>query len=224
MPTCYSLEVAEEPAQRDEFKCFCLDCRYPLRGLTNHVCPECGRGFDLKDPTTFSPTASRWSWAVPYDAICAHVFSLPLLLLLLDVQQRPVRRGYFHSSWYLDQLAALETVLFGIGLIVFLAVHIHPQRRTPGTVLLPIVLTAALTIAWFSRSTAVIFVLCASIACTLLMARKAFVASAWWSRRLAGLAAIICLSGTFVLLQHLSLEHADIINYWTYWFWTPQRF
>ena len=32
---------------------FCLDCDYPLDFLDVNRCPECGREFDLQDPTTF---------------------------------------------------------------------------------------------------------------------------------------------------------------------------
>ena len=30
----------------------CLDCNYPLQGLTSHCCPECGRPFDPAKPWT----------------------------------------------------------------------------------------------------------------------------------------------------------------------------
>lgn len=39
----------------------CLGCSYSLRGLPEHVCPECGRAFDPKDPSTYR----RGTW-VPY--------------------------------------------------------------------------------------------------------------------------------------------------------------
>ena len=32
----------------------CRGCDYPLRGLTEHRCPECGRPFDPSDPTTMN--------------------------------------------------------------------------------------------------------------------------------------------------------------------------
>ena len=32
---------------------FCAKCRYPLRGLPEPRCPECGEGFDPYDPHTF---------------------------------------------------------------------------------------------------------------------------------------------------------------------------
>ena len=33
---------------------FCLGCTYPLDGLEEHRCPECGRAFDPADPDTFA--------------------------------------------------------------------------------------------------------------------------------------------------------------------------
>lgn len=39
----------EDPARR-----ICLDCRYPLIGLRDTRCPECGRLFDPSDPSTYS--------------------------------------------------------------------------------------------------------------------------------------------------------------------------
>jgi hypothetical protein len=46
----------------------CLDCRYPLKGLPESRCPECGRAFDPSDPETFrsSDGPSFWqSWGRP---------------------------------------------------------------------------------------------------------------------------------------------------------------
>jgi hypothetical protein len=38
----------------------CLSCKYDLRNLGEHRCPECGRAFDPDDPATFvSPISSR---------------------------------------------------------------------------------------------------------------------------------------------------------------------
>jgi len=33
---------------------FCLGCKYPLDGLAEHRCPECGRPFDPADSTSFT--------------------------------------------------------------------------------------------------------------------------------------------------------------------------
>lgn len=35
---------------------YCLGCNHPLRGVTEPVCPECGRGFDPHDPRTTGET------------------------------------------------------------------------------------------------------------------------------------------------------------------------
>ena len=45
----------------------CLDCAYCLIGLTQPRCPECGRPFDLTDPSTYStkPPFVRWRLWLP---------------------------------------------------------------------------------------------------------------------------------------------------------------
>lgn len=48
----------------------CGGCNYPLRGLAEPRCPECGRGFDPNDPRTMNlgrPTTAlaRWALAPP---------------------------------------------------------------------------------------------------------------------------------------------------------------
>jgi len=47
----------------------CLDCNYPLRGLAEPRCPECGRAFDPADAHTFNPgrPMPRWTrwWLKP---------------------------------------------------------------------------------------------------------------------------------------------------------------
>lgn len=40
----------------------CLNCSYPLRGLTGPRCPECGRPFDPTDPTTMNVGRSLSPW------------------------------------------------------------------------------------------------------------------------------------------------------------------
>ena len=38
---------------------WCVACGYDLRGLRGGRCPECGRGFDPKDPATFRRSRRR---------------------------------------------------------------------------------------------------------------------------------------------------------------------
>lgn len=53
------------PSSSSQTMC-CSGCGYALTGLESHICPECGRGFDPLDPTTYSfatheRTASPWA-------------------------------------------------------------------------------------------------------------------------------------------------------------------
>ncbi len=48
-----SAAASPAPAVTDRY---CKKCRYPLMGLTQPRCPECGLAFDLTDPRTYSTT------------------------------------------------------------------------------------------------------------------------------------------------------------------------
>jgi hypothetical protein len=63
----------------------CLDCNYPLRGLADPRCPECGRAFDAADARSFNPgkPMPRWMrwWLKPAGRgmlICAALAALAL--------------------------------------------------------------------------------------------------------------------------------------------------
>ena len=43
-----------------ELEIRCLSCGYQLRGLSQSVCPECGRAFDPSDPKTFESRPPEW--------------------------------------------------------------------------------------------------------------------------------------------------------------------
>jgi ribosomal protein L37E len=53
-----TLVVVEAMAMESEIRC--RSCGYQLRGLTQSVCPECGRAFDLADPQTFESRPPEW--------------------------------------------------------------------------------------------------------------------------------------------------------------------
>src|ERR1051326_3868290 len=38
---------------------FCIRCGYPLNGVVGRKCPECGRGFDPRDPSTWARGPGR---------------------------------------------------------------------------------------------------------------------------------------------------------------------
>lgn len=64
----------------------CLGCGYSLRGLTESRCPECGKGFDSNDPTSYCIVAKQplWQrWAKPptwLHVLCVTVYTLVMLL------------------------------------------------------------------------------------------------------------------------------------------------
>lgn len=54
---------------------FCANCRYPLRGLPEPCCPECGQSFDPHDPHTFLVAGQR-----PMGPIARWLYQPPTLL------------------------------------------------------------------------------------------------------------------------------------------------
>ena len=67
--------LAYVPGQRGRY---CVQCGYDLHGNTSNRCPECGRGFDPGDPTTFATDDGR-SMRGPLIRLC---IGLALLLLV----------------------------------------------------------------------------------------------------------------------------------------------
>jgi len=60
----------------------CLDCKYDLRNLAEHRCPECGREFDPNDSGTFDYGQARRIWTcVTISAICS-LGCYPVLFVL----------------------------------------------------------------------------------------------------------------------------------------------
>lgn len=68
----------------DEIQPRCLGCGYVLLGLTQPVCPECGRAFDPQSPKTFTwlPMFLRWKYWLP-GVLLAFVGGLFLLSLFI---------------------------------------------------------------------------------------------------------------------------------------------
>ena len=65
---------------------FCSRCKYDLRGLADHRCPECGRPFNPSDPRSYLSSIapwwhSRYTWllVIPAIVLIGGVLSVPLV-------------------------------------------------------------------------------------------------------------------------------------------------
>lgn len=225
--------MPETSRQPDPEECFCIDCRYPLRGLTAHVCPECGREFDPDNSTTFSQREMPWNRVLSPHAICTFFFSLPLGMLALDHHLRPALR---HRRWYFDSLSVQLTALFALAIAVFIGCQILPkaQRSKSGVTFVAFALMILVSIWYYSDSytsyvglwnTAVAFyILCVCIAVVMISAIHTIMIDGWISKTIVGVALVIGTLGSRFLIDDLSFTEMNLLEYWTYWFWTPQRF
>jgi hypothetical protein len=62
----------------------CLDCGYLLRGLRQHRCPECGRGFVPDDPSTYATEMPRPFWLTVCTRVmcCANAIYIAIAMLV----------------------------------------------------------------------------------------------------------------------------------------------
>ncbi|NOG52770.1 MAG: hypothetical protein HND57_00315 [Planctomycetes bacterium] len=97
---------------------YCRNCRYPLNGLRDTVCPECGQAFDPADEKTFATSERRefpFQWEAVASAICA--VSLILLLTQLGRSGPSWRRPSFVDEfmiWMVPITLAALSIGFGI--------------------------------------------------------------------------------------------------------------
>jgi len=94
----------------------CLGCGYSLRGLTEHVCPECGRAFVPEDDATFQrpDTLPRW----PLVAAAPTAVDIVATVLMTGV--------YLHASSLPGGVMAAPMgcllYLVGFGAVAFLTI------------------------------------------------------------------------------------------------------
>jgi hypothetical protein len=61
----------------------CIDCYYVLEGLDRSRCPECGRGFDLNDPTSFTYRLPMTRWRLWLPGVATALVAALLTVVLL---------------------------------------------------------------------------------------------------------------------------------------------
>lgn len=107
---------------------YCHNCQYDLRGQTDPRCPECGRGFDPCDPSTFDDDASarrrrKWGQVGNKSAIAGWTFVLVcvwgILVPARTMPNPPISYGVVARSH-----------LGGILTTWLVAQYDHPQDRT----------------------------------------------------------------------------------------------
>ena len=108
----------------------CLDCRYPLKGLLEHRCPECGREFNPDDPSTFDSGLVRRRpslFAVLLIATCSFVAVWWYMLI--------TKWAWADMDWFKELVgAALEAILPTVLLVllVLLAIWTLRSKKTRG--------------------------------------------------------------------------------------------
>ncbi len=91
----------------------CLGCGYPLRGLSEPRCPECGRTFDSADPFTIDSLASaqrRLRRALHWAPLA--VWFATMAIVLVGEVYALSRFGVFdwwHSPWWAVLIVAIVT-------------------------------------------------------------------------------------------------------------------
>jgi len=124
---------------------FCAKCRYPLRGLPEPRCPECGSEFDPANACTFLVARQRWAlgpisrrvWNPPTWRLHA-LSAIPAVLILFSYSVP----GQVTILRDLGSLIAIALLVFWLlRLLASLAVDIiyrppADQRRAPGPWLL----------------------------------------------------------------------------------------
>lgn len=91
---------------------YCRDCRYPLRDLDVHRCPECGSAFDPNDPDTFDRSLPNSRWLIGLAVIGG------ILLLVITARMVNYVRSFapdtdwtfWHLAWVVFFLTVVQWV------------------------------------------------------------------------------------------------------------------
>jgi hypothetical protein len=81
----------------------CRKCRYPLRGLETHRCPECGRWFNPNDPKTMivNGEVSRVSrWWISQNGTPTLVWAISAVLMTLVLGVVTSSNPYVRPPWF----------------------------------------------------------------------------------------------------------------------------
>jgi len=122
---------------------YCLGCSHPLRGVTEAVCPECGRGFDPSDPRTTGESPFPLRRAVARLAKAIVVFSV----LMLGVEILLSAWGGSDAFVWMIAFAIAPVLLAGFVLALVPALFLSWPWRT-ASIATPLVLVSVLFTDW----------------------------------------------------------------------------
>jgi hypothetical protein len=103
----------------------CLGCGYPLRGLSEHRCPECGRGFDPQDEHSYRTRRWQIFAATPR---WWHILGISLCTVLALTESARVPGGVFPSVLEISGVCFVFVAV--IALLGDYALRIHHCIRT----------------------------------------------------------------------------------------------
>ena len=206
---------------------FRLQCRYALRGLSEHRCPECGKRFDPADPQTTAATQRRgFADLAPETtpATLTMILAVGAALVLYQTTAfsspsrtflHPISQAFFWTALaVLLYGACSDRRLFGwptrIGFIC--AVSLLAVMLLSEMLLFQVYLQLLLPLGCFSglAGASIVHAMRARSLHPIAIFLMTFALVAW-------------LYIVLVLVVTLFHFNANPFDYWTYWFWTPQR-
>lgn len=95
----------------------CLDCGYDLRGLETARCPECGRDFDPRNPTTFGTRADN----VDHRYVRVAAALLATTLVATGVLGLAALLGQTNATWTIWPMSISLLALVAAFVVAFLA-------------------------------------------------------------------------------------------------------
>jgi len=112
-------------------KASCLTCSYQLRGLSQPICPECGRPFDPQNPHTYKDLNTPWAlshWATPpplWHIIPIAAFTALRLLARSRVEQAfnsftPILGNPSLKNYIALMIVCLFSVLYVLHIVAYL--------------------------------------------------------------------------------------------------------
>jgi hypothetical protein len=102
----------------------CLNCKYDLRNLAEHRCPECGREFDPNDATTFLTAATHLEFLTTVQRVLILFLLAVIVLIIIDFE--PFRPEFLDLK---DPGRLRYIVKLGVfGLVALLVVHLLLSR------------------------------------------------------------------------------------------------